>query len=573
MGVFCHARRLNLFSFVTIVCVILPFFTSYSVLDRVLSRTHNLDGRVLEVKRYLECLGEHGGSPDPKAFTIPEPVVLEGINKYKLDFLSQSQTVFVELRGQLSTLHAKPALDLESGKLTIECSLTQEVPKARILAKTWHTDVDEAMQTYLGLMEVHTRKVLQQIWEKVEKAMKMSDITNMKEAIVLTLSKETAFVVVGMTGDAQKLYEKVHSIAKAVEDEIERKKQEITERKKLKPFQLQLLSSITFPAEMIKLHENLKVEMLKDEILFHGSMTDVQHAQLEMYKHLENVKEKSMPMKSQEKLDMISNFETKEYLSQKLEAEGLKVSWDIDPKQGVILHAFDENDLLKAVSVIDSSVCEHKIDLHPESAELPQYMEWKQMIQQLAASKPGSLRVHPSANNTISIIGTDNIFSVAKEKISKFLYVHTIFTEVVFFSPSRQKFISSFLEDRLRKIERNLQSHKVQINFIDSNSKIEVKGRHEGLQKAKLALENLGGKIVCDALNVNDSAGIMFLETDSCLRDLEGVALRERCVFSFVVEESGMQVIITIIITLIMDISSQANNAHFFFFFFNWPAD
>lgn len=187
-----------------------------------MNRAHILDGRKLEVKHYLECLGEHGGSPDPKAFTMPEPVVLDSIHEYKLDFLSQSQTGLAELRRRLSTHHAKPKLD--SSKLTIDCSLTPEVPQARILAKTWHMDVGDVARNYLELIVVRTREVLQQIWEEVEKAVKASSITNMKEAIALPLPQKAAFVVVGMREDAEKLYEKVHSTAKTVEDEIERKK-------------------------------------------------------------------------------------------------------------------------------------------------------------------------------------------------------------------------------------------------------------------------------------------------------------------------------------------------------------
>lgn len=506
-----------------------------------MDRAHILDGRKLEVKRYLECLGEHGGSPDPKAFTMPEPVVLDSIHEYKLDFLSQSQTGLAELRRQLSTHHAKPKLDLDSSKLTIDCSLTPEVPQARMLAKTWHMDVDHVARNYLELIEVHTRKVLQQIWEEVEKAVK-AGITNMKAAIVLPLPKEAAFVVVGMNEDVEKLYEKVHSTAKTVEDEIERKNQEITQKKKLKPFTVKLLSTINFAAQMTKLHENLKVEILEDEIVFCGSMTDVQHAQLEMYKHLENVKTKTVAIKSQQRLDLMSCKETRKYVTQKLQKESLQITWETVPLQGVVLHAFEEDTLSKAAAIIDSSVCECETALYPESAELPQSMEWKQMVDKLAVNKPGSLCVHPSANNTILITATDNLFHPAVEKIREFVNVHTIFTAVVFFSPSRQKVICSFLEDKLRKIERDLHSHKVQINFIDSNNRIEVRGRHQGLKEALSGLKKVGAGIVCVTLTVSDSAGTMFLETDCCLHDLEGVASRQRCVFAFDVEDPEMQV-------------------------------
>lgn len=62
-----------------------------SVLDQVLQKSHRVDGSQLSVKRYIECLGQSGGSEDPTAFTMPKPAVVH-IDPFKAAFMRQSKT-------------------------------------------------------------------------------------------------------------------------------------------------------------------------------------------------------------------------------------------------------------------------------------------------------------------------------------------------------------------------------------------------------------------------------------------------------------------------------------------------
>lgn len=77
-----------------------------SVLDRVLQKDHKIDGSKLSVKRYMECLGQSGGSEDPTAFTMPKPIGMD-IDRYKSAFMRQSKTACDALVQELESNYAR----------------------------------------------------------------------------------------------------------------------------------------------------------------------------------------------------------------------------------------------------------------------------------------------------------------------------------------------------------------------------------------------------------------------------------------------------------------------------------
>ncbi|KAK7108899.1 hypothetical protein V1264_016555 [Littorina saxatilis] len=515
-------------------------FKDYKVADRVLQQTHCLAGKKLKVKRHLPCLGEDGGSHEPNTFAMPQDLVLSGVEKHKLTFIRQARSTWDELCGHLARVHAMPTV--ESDVLIVTCSLTVEVPKARVLAKTWQHDARAAAERYLGLLEVHKRNVIGEMWKEAGVAVEKANIASTQDAMVLKDPQDTAYIVVGIKTAVDALLQEVDCTIKELEDEVERKKQEITDRKKLKPGQAQLLSAIGFPSQAQEMSKNLQVEISPTEILFHGNLPDVQKAMLQMFERLAMFTTKTTAIGSKQKLDYLRHRQVEQYVSEKLRAQSPTIVWEVTDETGVKVRGLEGDDLANALTLIDSAVCECEIQLPPESSDLPKSKEWKKMVHELAEENPGCLSVCSPKEDKVFIIGTDNVFKKARDEVNAYLSLNTIYTEVVFFSPSRQKFITTFMMHRLQEIERTFWTHKVQIKPIDSNEKIEVRGREKGVDQAKSKLQDVERDIVCHEESVTDSAKITFLESKSCLRDLGLVATEARCVFAFTQETSGMQV-------------------------------
>ena len=515
-----------------------------AVLDGVLSQQHKIDGSQLVVKRYMECLGPSGGSKDPTAFTMPKPLVLDKVNPYKVAFLRQSPAAKDGLFQELSRNHAQAKFEGDS--LIMECTLTSAIPKARILARTWAVDVQDTVESYLKVIEVYRREVMQELWQEVEKAVSAAGILSPEGAVLFTLSEETAFVVVGTKSMAKELFDKICATAKAKEEEIERKNREVTDtNSKLPPHQLRLLLAMSFQVEAGKRYDGLRIDinLKKNCIVFHGLLKDVKQAQLDMYEVLQTVRGNKITDMSDMQKKVLENREIKQYLVQKFKNEKISAVWKLDQKNEVSVFAFNDTSLAKAVHIIKKSVPQHIRQLNPESSELLSCQGWKNLVSRLTSTHPGVLLIAPSHNNQqVFITCTDNIMHAVVEEVEMFLQENTIYSQVVRFSPSRQLFLHENWQQKLVTLQSNLRAYKVQINLRESGREIYVRGTSDGLQAVQKKLEEINAQIVCHAETFTDQAKVRFLTSPKIDKDLKMLSQSHHCVITLKPEAADMEV-------------------------------
>ena len=510
----------------------------------MLSKQHKIDGSKLVVKRYMECLGPSGGSEDPTAFTMPKPLVLESIDPYKVAFLRHSQAAKAGFLQELSPNHAQAKFEGDS--LSIVCTLTPAVPKARIIARTWAVDVKDIAETYLKMIEVLRHGVMQQLWPEVEQAVSAAGISSTEGAVLFPLSSETAFVVVGMKSMAQELFDKICAAAKAKEDEIERKNQEVTEtNSKLPSHQLRLLLAMSFQVEAGKRYDGLRIDIniKKNCIVFHGLLKDVKQAQLDMYEVLQTVKGDKISNMTDMQKKVLENKETKPYIVQKFKSEKISAVWELDKKNELHVFAFDDPSLVKAVHIIRKSLPEHVCQLSPESSELLSSQGWRDLVSRLTSAHPGVLHIAPSHDNQqIFITCIDSIMHGVVEDVEMFLQENTIYSQVVRFSPSRQQFLQENWQPKLVTLQGNLRAYKVQISLRESGTEIYVKGTNNGLREVRKKLEEMNAQIVCHAETFTDQAKVKFLTSPRINKDLKMLGQTHHCVVTLKPEAADLEV-------------------------------
>ena len=491
----------------------------------------------------MECLGPSGGSEDPTAFAMPKPLVLATLDRYKVAFLRELSFAKRELIQELSALHAQ--IRFESSTLVVDCTLTSVVPKARILARTWTVDVEQSVRTFLSLVEVFRREVMQQLWQEVESAVRAADITCPQGVTLFTLPEETVFVVVGMKTMAKELFDDICSIIKSKEEEIERKKQEITDiNSKLKPSQLSLLNAVGFHTEAIKRHEGLSVEIQKEKnaIVFHGLLKHVKEAQVEMYDILQNMKSQKIPSMTDMQRRVLENSETRLHVTQKFKNENISAVWEFNQQGELTVHAFEDPSLVKAVHIINKSVPEHVCQLSPESSEVLRSPDWQSLVKRLTVANTGVLMIAPSHDSRqVFITCIDSIMHGVVEEVDKFLIENTVYTQVVCFSPSRQLFVYTHWQHKLKRSSEALKAYRVQLTMPDKGAKFMVKGTRKGLDDMKQQLVQLNDQILCHAETFSDPSKVKLLNSD-CKSDLERIGRSSRTVLTLQSEPSGLQV-------------------------------
>ncbi|KAK7479330.1 hypothetical protein BaRGS_00029408 [Batillaria attramentaria] len=388
----------------------LVFFEDYEVVDRVLTKTHKIDGRPLRVKRHIDCLGLSGGREDPSTFVLPGPLVLE-VDKFKLLFIKQSSVAQDDLTGKVARVNAQ--LTYTDNNISAECTLTKENSTAYILARTWTQDVQQMVTSYLDQIEVHRTDVGQQVWPEVKKAL---------DAIEVAPDCSSA-----------KLLECVTKMVNAVTEETERKKQELTViNHNLKPHQLRLLAAASFPTESSNRHHGLSVDIQTDEqrIIFHGLNHDVKDAQIEMYHLLNSARSEKISGISDMKKKLLENAETCDLVMQKLTLEEIVAVWDVGDVD-VTVHAFTDSQVVGAIDAIRKSVTEHFCHM-PSSAEwLFSTPEWGKLVKSQTESYSGKVQIVPDQQNQqVVITGTDDIMHIVIREVEDFLQENTACTNL-----------------------------------------------------------------------------------------------------------------------------------------------
>lgn len=520
------------------------YFEDHEVLGQVLEKSHKIDGKTLHVKCYMECLGLSGGSQDPTNFSPPKPIILKDTDKFKIAFIRQSSSTKEDLNQQLAEVNA--VAKFQDNTLTIECNLTKDIPKVRILARTWTKDVQHVATEFFTQVDVHRRDVMQQLWQEVHKSVLSSPTPNREEVVMFPLPEEKALVVVGRRDAAKSLFSNISKQVAAIEEEAERKRQEITETNgKLKTHQLRLLIAMAFHAEASKRHPGLRVDInaKKCEITFHGMMHEVKEAQVEMYDLLNNVKTEKITDLSDMQKALLDKKETRQVIVQKFKPDQVVAVWEVGKKE-VTIYAFNDDSTVKAVHIIHKSVVHHICELTPESTELLRCPDWQSLIKTLQGRNPGKLLIVSSHDgHQVHVTGTDDIMHGVVEDVENFMQERTVYSEVVRYSPCRQRFITYYWQHKLKQIETALKAYQVKIVLRENEAEMSIRGTSVGLEQLKTRLQQLEGDMVVHTETFSDQAKVKFLNCSPAGKDLEMLGRSCQCVVSLGLEPPGLQIV------------------------------
>lgn len=443
----------------------------------------------------------------------------------------------------MTALHAKPMFS--HNKLSVECTLTSSVEDVRVLARTWTSDVQAAVNSILKMIVVLRQEVTQEMWNETKHFVASIKPASKESAVIITWAEENVFIVVGMKSMADDLMKQVKQIITRNEEETKRKQQEFTETvRNLKPFQLRLLEAMHFQTETTKRYPGLKVNICttKGEISYHGMSRDVKEAQVQMFELLQSVKSEKLTNMSSLQKDLLVCKETQEYVVHKFKATKTVAIWELDSSGETAVYSFSDSYLANAIQIIKKSVIEHQRPLEPEAAELLTTPEWMQFIRKLTDSHHGLLKIEASPDGHLYICGTDNIAQTVLKDVELFLEENTLFTLTCHFLPSRQLFVAKYWQDKVCAYDSSLSEYKVDVRLVKSGQEFYIRGSQTGLKIIRKELEKLGSQVKCQLVTLPDHAMVTFLSSPRCKDHLDKIGRKARCVFSFKEEPENLKV-------------------------------
>ncbi|XP_025094887.1 poly [ADP-ribose] polymerase 14-like isoform X2 [Pomacea canaliculata] len=518
------------------------FLKDPEVAQGVATKSHRLGGRELVVQLYLTCLGPSGGKEDLYVFILPEPLELYENTDIKVCYLRHNSRILQTFNESLSTMHARAKI--VENVLKVECTLNESEPNVHLLVDSWKDEVQKELGTCLDFVRLDRQDVLPEIWPEVMKAIEKCEVCG--DDLLLPIPQEHAFLILSIRSKEGGTFEKIQSIVEDAEKELTFKKQEVSETKQLKKHERDILMLSSFLSDVQNQYTRLKVNIHQQEaaITFCGQLVDIRDAQRVMLETIRSASSTIMKDMPKGKMSLLANGNSHDLIQKRMISSELAATWDCHNEGVVTVFCLKESDLHRAVEVIQTSFGEETILLDKISSEVTELARWGRLKDDLMQYHRGILTI--SANpNTITITAFSDIMPAVKEAVENFIAQNSIYSAVFSFSPSRQKYLSTFWEERLTDITEKRSVYKVQITLDDQKRNIIVKGTKEGIQLAKKHLEKLEKRIVCTEEKITRKEIIECLVGLKNMNELEVIAKAHQCVLSLNPEETGIQLVST----------------------------
>ncbi|XP_053389475.1 protein mono-ADP-ribosyltransferase PARP14-like, partial [Mercenaria mercenaria] len=467
-------------------CIV--YFADYTIIEKVLERTHTLGGQKLDVKRYQECLGRPEGEIAERILHVPEDFVLKDVDPQKIKFMKHSSANRSALEAQLDTVYTKICWPDETGHVVLTCTITKEVKDCFKLVKQWNETAEQNFRDFMKNIIVNKVPVLQDIWSKVMEELKTVTINNPEAVAIFVDKNECVITAVGNKHVTESLSKKVDDITKKVMEEVEKEREKIKEvLTTLKLIETKMLLADKFPTEMEKIFPDLKVKINqnKNEIVFEGPLGQVRDAKLKMYEMKSRFAAASIDKISDLAAGMFLLKQTKEHIVKKLKASHLTAVWDIIDG-GLVVYSTSDEQIQHCLSVIRESVIENTIALKKASKTVVNSEGWQTKVDELHAHHTGKSYIKvPEDASKVQICATDDISNEIVDSVKKFLRLNTVTEVKVTCTKNVHRLIERHHKTELQNTAKRLQHSHVQIVSIPGYGGFEVHGTEDGIQEAR----------------------------------------------------------------------------------------
>ncbi|XP_071169375.1 uncharacterized protein [Mytilus edulis] len=410
---------------------LLVYFNDPESALEVCKREHKVEGQILNVHVYYECLGQASIDDEGLKFKSLKQTVIQNINPRTIEFLLNSDKNKAAFEKKLSRHYAvvewPDSKDIED-KLDVNCTLTEEVKDCRKLAKTWAKTVKTEAEKFFSMLTVKEIQTLQKAWNVVMKHLKEISISNPESVAIRVIKEDCKIVIIGHKIPVEEVAEKVEIIMKDVAAEHDRRKLQVTEEVPLKHFQLLVLLYLHFLDKMKKEFEGLSVHvnMKKHIMIFTGMTSHVNAAKVKMFEQIQEITFVTAGKFSAGYIEFLKIPEVKSYVGQQIKQKGVLGIWNVKEGNVITMYSLSDENAVTACDVLKKSIIEAPISLDDKQSALIGYEVWNEEIKTVQMEyKKALVKIVVADSKTIVIYQTSAEDSaIVKEKVMDIFHRH-----------------------------------------------------------------------------------------------------------------------------------------------------
>uniref|UniRef100_A0A8B8E892 Poly [ADP-ribose] polymerase n=1 Tax=Crassostrea virginica TaxID=6565 RepID=A0A8B8E892_CRAVI len=510
----------------------LVYFEDHAVCDIVCKKSHVVDNQNLTVQIYHDCLGQPFNPEEGPRFKTPNPLIIRELNLRKMKFVYKSPEFKEILDKQASMGHGKIKWpEKPAAELTVECTLTKDVPDCRKLVKTWEKDMENGIKRLLEELQVELISVLQELWQKVLEEIKKVNVADPTKVAMVIEKGTFTIVIVGYKQIVESLKKTLQQIISAIEDEIQKQKQQITEKLPLKHYQFLLLSFDHFKEATEKKYPGLKVTTnLKDRtVTLEGQYSDVTQAKISLYERCHEICEASAGKFSKNRMDYLKRKEVKSKVSTMLKEKDNMSCFEFKGDE-VMLYAFSDDKAVEAAHLLKDNITESPIEVQSDSAYLLSSDKWEHEVKNIQSREEFKGLLHVitlSHQNKIIIVTFRDLVGLAREFVENYLRDNTILSDSMDVHPSIFKYLQLHHSKLSEELSNRFRDKQVQVT--SRKNSFTVKGTQTGLNQAMFELDKLIKMIMCKKHTLQKPGITKHLKSEAGTSYINKVQKQNRC--------------------------------------------
>ena len=443
---------------------------------------HILSKQELSVKPYYPAFGVVPPDFDPSNPIQPQPKEIAIDCKPEIaGFINHNKTIKKQIEQRMNRLNCYVRWPISRGdKLFLHFSISANNPNIYFLAKGWEPNCERKMLEELGNFSTKFEIILQEIWKPFkEQTQQAKEAKNITTANLLTHFDDNSSMVhfCGFNKDVSDFQLIINQIKKALEAEMAKSKNRITDKCALKANQVYLLRSKQFVETMSS--NEVEIKMTDTAVIFNGQPSAVTKAKIAMYEVIAPITDLTLDEESDGRLRMLNKPPVKQRLHDCFTKQKLLVTFEVHGKE-VKISGLSQADLNAAKVIIQTEIVERKIELQPSCVSCLRTREWAECKSTL--NQRFKLLELIEEKSAVAVISVKDEATAAENVIKEFLNKHVILEELVAMKEGMIEVLKSNCEDDIDTIKTRLKECDVDLKLTKNGCV--VKSNMQGLRSA-----------------------------------------------------------------------------------------
>ena len=484
------------------------------MIQKVLAKKHKLSDHDVVVSQYHDCLGLFGGTSEPIPHKLPDNVILDDLDPYKIKFLKQKRQTFEALQQQLKSCWAEADVNDEQNQIHVKPIFALDRPDSRNIAASWNDKVISTVRPLMDAIEVHHVECSRDIWSNMME--KLDDhFKKLEEGIIFQDETRVEIVIVGMS--VGNVVEKVQKLLQDLAAAFEREKRKTTQSKIFNPCFLKVLEHSDFVSTLKASYPDVsvKIDATGGQITVTCVVEEIHRIFLLIFEEQEKIVKQTFTDFPSHHLQLLQQPSACQQLCAKLSTPAaLEAS-----NTSITIHSLSQHSVSKVRTFLKDSIAELRNELDHENLPIVDSDKFRGKVMQIKETHANRVTIvcnrEPLEVVTAGVDGND--VERASNEINDYIKQNSIYTETVSLAQNKTKFIVKHGQTDIEGITGTLRERHVKIicKEYQSEYSITIKATRDGLRAAQRAVTELAKSIKHESRSFADKPGMKtFLTVD-----------------------------------------------------------